>query len=73
MDGRDQDEDGGWSTIEFENEGESMCTHKSTNRIWVELSYKKKVSKAFSFICKIEKGLYVCTLSWLEEWGVLFN
>ena len=51
----------------------SMCTHKSTNRIWVYLSYRTKVLKAFYFNCKIEKRLYVFTLSGLEEWGLLFN
>ena len=50
-----------------------MCTHKSTNQIEVDFPYKTKITKPFLLICKIEKGLYVCTLSGLEECGLLFN
>ena len=48
-----------------------MCTNKSTNKIEVDFPYKTKVTKPL--ICEVEKGLYVCTLSGLEEWGILFN
>ena len=50
-----------------------MHTSKSTNKIEVDFPYKKKVTKPFLLICKIEKGLYVCTLSGFEEWGLLFK
>ena len=74
MDGGDQDRRGWGSMVEFKIEEWSMCTHKSTNRTQVDFSYKTKgLIKHFSFICKIEKGLYVCTLSELEEWGILFD
>ena len=73
MDGGDQDGDGGWSTVEFEKRSDP-CAHTS-QPIEYELTchIRQKVSQAFSFNCKIEKGLYVCTLSGLEEWGLLFN
>ena len=70
MDGRDQDGDGGWSMVEFEN-GSDPCTHISQpieNKLTCHIR-----QKYHNFNCKIEKGLYVCTLSGLEEWGLLFN
>ena len=55
--------------------GGNPCAHTSQ-----PMEYKltchigqKKSHKVFSFNCKIEKGIYVCTLSGFEEWGLLFN
>ena len=73
MDGRDQDEGEGWSTMKFKKRSDP-CAH--TNQ---PIEYKltcrtrQKSHKFFSFNLEIRKGLYVCTLSGLEEWGLLFN
>ena len=66
MDGRDQGQDDGRSMVEFKNRSDP-CAQES------HFPYKTKVTNIFLLIWKIEKGLYVCTLSGLEEWGLLFN
>ena len=65
MDGGDQDQ-------MMDDQGCSLKigvthVHKSTNKIVVDFPYKTKVTKPFLLICKIEKRLYVYTLSGLEE------
>ena len=48
-----------------------MCTNKSTNKQRVDFACETK--RAFSFNFEIGIMLYVCTLSGLEEWGLVFN
>ena len=52
MDGRDQDEDGGWSAVEFEN-GRDPCAHTS-QPIEYELTCHigQKSQKPFLLIAK---------------------
>ena len=59
--------------VEFKKRSDP-CAHTS-QPIEYELTchIRQKSHKPFLLFVKIEKGLYVCTLSGLEERGVLFN
>ena len=59
--------------VEFEKRSDP-CGHTS-QPIEYKLTcpIRQKSQITFSFNYKVEKRLYVCTLSGLEEWGLLFN
>ena len=73
MDGGDQDEDGGWSTVEFKNGGNPCAYTSQPIEYKLTCHIRQKSHKHLLLIVKLKKGLYVCTLSGLEERGVLFN
>ena len=58
--------------MEFEKRSDP-CVHTSQPIEYKLTCHIRQSHKAFSFNYKIEKGLYVCTLSELEEWGILCN
>ena len=57
MDGGDQDEDGGWSMVEFEN-GRDPCVHTSQpTKYKLTFHIRQKSQKPFLLIVKIESAL----------------
>ena len=58
--------------VEFEKRSDP-CAHTSQPIEYKLTCHIRQVAKSSSFNLKIKKGIYVCTLSGLEEWGLLFN